>query len=61
MLRTLSEDEIRWKLEGTRTYQQLTERCLASLVEVQPLAAAEADRPALRAGAHQTLQAATRG
>ncbi len=57
VLRLLSEDEIRWKLEGTRTYQQLSQRCLASLSEVQPLAAAEADRPALPASLHQPLHA----
>ena len=57
VLRSLSEDEIRWKLEGTRTYQQLSQRCLASLSEVQPLAAAEADRPALPASLHQPLHA----
>ncbi|MGM9515352.1 phenylacetic acid degradation protein PaaY [Roseateles sp. DB2] len=55
VLRPLSDDEIRWKLEGTRTYQQLSQRCLASLEEVQPLAAAEADRPALPASLHQPL------
>ena len=55
VLRPLSEDEIRWKLEGTRTYQQLTQRCLASLEEVQPLPAAEADRPSLPASLHQPL------
>ena len=57
VLRPLSEDEIRWKLEGTRTYQQLSQRCLASLEEVQPLAAAEADRPSLPASLHQPLHA----
>ena len=55
VLRPLSEDEIRWKLEGTRTYQQLTQRCLASLEEVQPLPAPEADRPSLPASLHQPL------
>src|SRR5574343_1233444 len=45
VLRELSEDEIRWKLDGTRTYQALTERCHRSLVEVGPLEAMEPDRP----------------
>ena len=61
VLRALSEDEIRWKLEGTRTYQQLTERCLRSLVEVQPLAAAEPHRPVLPVGAHEPLHAVKKG
>lgn len=49
VLRPLSEEEIGWKGEGTETYQELTRRCLASLREVQPLAAAEAARPQLPA------------
>ncbi|MDI4632158.1 phenylacetic acid degradation protein PaaY [Pelomonas sp. V22] len=58
VLRELSDDEIRWKLEGTETYQQLTRRCQATMVEVQPLAELEAERPALQVGSeHQTLVA----
>ncbi|KES22292.1 MULTISPECIES: phenylacetic acid degradation protein PaaY [Pseudomonas] len=45
--RELSEQEIAWKQRGTAEYQQLSKRCLASLVECQPLAAAEVDRPRL--------------
>ena len=37
--------ELAWKAEGTQLYQALTRRCLASLQEVAPLTAAEADRP----------------
>ena len=33
-----------WKIEGTRTYQELTRRCLATMVETTPLAAVEANR-----------------
>lgn len=47
VLRELSDDEIRWKREGTETYQQLTRRCQGSLVEVAPLAAEEENRPRL--------------
>lgn len=43
--RELSDAEVAWKLEGTRTYHDLTRRSLASLVEVAPLPAVEADRP----------------
>ncbi|WP_349743225.1 phenylacetic acid degradation protein PaaY [Roseateles cavernae] len=57
VMRPLSEDEMRWKLEGTQTYQQLTRRCQASLVEVQPLAAEEADRPRLPDSDYGSLQA----
>jgi phenylacetic acid degradation protein len=44
VIRALSDEEIAWKREGTATYQQLTHRCLASLVETQPLAAVEPGR-----------------
>ena len=45
VLRTLSDEEIAWKLAGTRTYQDLTLRSLRTLREVTPLAAVEANRP----------------
>ncbi len=45
VVRELTDEEIAWKGEGTRTYQELTRRCLASLVECAPLAAVETDRP----------------
>ncbi|MCE1187337.1 MAG: phenylacetic acid degradation protein PaaY [Rhodocyclales bacterium] len=45
VVRPLSEEEIRWKAEGTATYQDLTRRCLATLVETAPLDAPEPDRP----------------
>ncbi|MGB2905265.1 MAG: phenylacetic acid degradation protein PaaY [Candidatus Dechloromonas phosphoritropha] len=45
VIRALAEDEIAWKVEGTRTYQELTRRCLATMVECDPLGAAEPDRP----------------
>lgn len=61
VVRELSEDEMRWKLEGTRTYQALTQRCQASLVECQPLAEPEAQRPRLQVGGPQTLVATKRG
>lgn len=44
VIRPLSEQEMAWKAEGTRTYQDLTQRCLATLVETAPLTAVEADR-----------------
>ncbi|MDY7578125.1 phenylacetic acid degradation protein PaaY [Herbaspirillum sp. RTI4] len=49
IIRELSEQEIAWKLEGTLTYQDLTKRCLGSMVEVLPLAELEANRPSLKA------------
>lgn len=42
--RQLTDDEVAWKVSGTRSYQDLTLRSLRSLREVPPLAAVEADR-----------------
>jgi len=61
VLRPLTEDEIRWKREGTETYQELARRCHASLREVQPLAEREADRPQLPTHGLKTLVATKRG
>ncbi|TLY76564.1 MAG: phenylacetic acid degradation protein PaaY [Gammaproteobacteria bacterium] len=47
IVRTLTPEELAWKATGTREYQQLAERCLATLRECQPLAAAEAGRPSM--------------
>ena len=44
VVRALSEQEIAWKRSGTRSYQQLTLRSLASVREVAPLAAVEPGR-----------------
>ena len=44
VVRALSDEEITWKGAGTRTYQDLTRRCLATLVETAPLAVVEPDR-----------------
>lgn len=59
--RELSQQEIDWKLAGTHTYQDLTRRSLASLVEVQPLSALDANRPRLQAPDVQSLIATKRG
>lgn len=44
VIRPLTDEEIAWKSDGTRTYQELTRRCLATLVETAPLTAVEAER-----------------
>ena len=44
IVRELTDEEIAWKTEGTRVYQALTDRCLRTMREVQPLLAVEADR-----------------
>jgi phenylacetic acid degradation protein len=48
ILKTLDEQEIAAKSSGTRLYQRLAERCLASLTEVQPLSRADAVRLEVR-------------
>ncbi|MDC8783737.1 phenylacetic acid degradation protein PaaY [Roseateles koreensis] len=60
VLRALTEDEIRWKREGTQAYQDLTLRCHASMAEVQALPAAEPDRPQLQTGTVKSLLATRR-
>ena len=61
ILRELSDQELAWKREGTATYQRLTERCLATMKECEPLAAEEPDRRRLETGTVQTLVATKRG
>jgi phenylacetic acid degradation protein len=48
-IRALRDDEVAWKKEGTEAYHDLTRRCLATLVETQPLTQAEPNRPTLKA------------
>jgi phenylacetic acid degradation protein len=60
-LRDLTDDEVAWKLEGTRTYQELSRRCMASMVEVAPLREVEPDRPRLQGSVVQSLIATKRG
>src|SRR5256885_7713753 len=47
VVRALTPEELAWKATGTREYQELAARCLATLRECQPLAAPEAGRPTL--------------
>lgn len=44
VIRQLSEEEIAWKSNGTKTYQDLTRRSLESMYETAPLTAVEVDR-----------------
>lgn len=46
-LRELSEQEIGWKTEGTRIYQQLAQRYLATAKQIEPLREVEPNRPTL--------------
>jgi phenylacetic acid degradation protein len=60
IMRALSDDEVAWKTQGTAEYQELARRCLASLEPVEPLAAAEPDRPRLDVSRYKPLSE-TRG
>lgn len=44
IIRSLLPEEIEWKLAGTKTYQELTKRSLATLVQTTPLSEVEANR-----------------
>jgi phenylacetic acid degradation protein len=44
IIRALTEQEMAWKVEGTRSYQELTRRSLATMQETTALTAAEPDR-----------------
>lgn len=43
--RALRDEEVEWKTQGTVEYQQLTQRCLASLEACEALTEMEPDRP----------------
>jgi len=45
IVRELTDEEMAWKVEGTASYQELTRRSLATMVQTEPLAAIEANRP----------------
>lgn len=45
LVRELSDQELAWKIEGTKSYQELTRRSLATMTATAPLTAVEANRP----------------
>ena len=47
VLRLLTEVEMRWKVEGTQVYQELSRRSHATMVATSPLTAPEPGRPRL--------------
>jgi phenylacetic acid degradation protein len=44
VVRTLTEQELVWKIEATQSYQELTRRSLTTMVETVALSAVEPDR-----------------
>jgi len=51
IVRALGDQDLAWKATATAEYQALARRCLASLVEVEPLAAVEPRRRRVDSGA----------
>ena len=47
ILRELSEQEMAWKVDGTRSYQELAQRSRATMLRTRPLAAVEPERKRL--------------
>ena len=45
LIRTLTEEELAWKIEGTQSYQELARRSVATMTAAAPLTAPEANRP----------------
>lgn len=62
VVRELTAEEVEWKAIGTREYQELVARCLASLKECQPLTATPQGRDGLsqRAKTHVPLHSIER-
>ena len=50
IVRELTEQEMTWKVEGTKSYQELTRRSLATMTATTPLAAPEPGRQRLALG-----------
>jgi phenylacetic acid degradation protein len=52
VVRTLTDEEVRWKSFGTTQYHELTVRSLATMREVEALSEVEADRQRIDFGAN---------
>jgi phenylacetic acid degradation protein len=48
VIRELTEEEVAWKAAGTREYQELAARCLATLKECEPLTPVAAGREGIQ-------------
>ena len=48
VIRTVSDQEIKWKTTGTEEYQHLAVRCLQTMKKVEPLREIEENRPTLQ-------------
>ena len=61
VLRELGEEEVAWKSEGTRFYQDLARRSLATMVETEALTSEEPGRKRLDLGGYRPLGEARKG
>jgi phenylacetic acid degradation protein len=50
IVRELTDQELAWKIEGTRSYQELTRRSLATMRATRPLASADPGRARIDVG-----------
>ena len=50
LVRTLTDQELAWKIEGTQSYQELTRRSAATMKATSPLSAPEANRKRIDVG-----------
>jgi carbonic anhydrase/acetyltransferase-like protein (isoleucine patch superfamily) len=48
LMREVTDAEFAWKMEGTRQYQELAQRCRTGLRETTPLTEPEPDRPTVQ-------------
>lgn len=55
ILRPVTDEEYQWKVAGTRDYQTLARRSSGTMVECQPLAEMEVDRPMMNGGSTKPL------
>lgn len=55
IVRELTDQDITWKQDGTREYQRLAQRCLATMVETEALTAVEPNRPRLSMPSYESL------
>jgi phenylacetic acid degradation protein len=60
VVRELSAADLAWKADATRTYQDLTLRCLASMVQVEPLHSSEPNRRRMTSSDLKSLAATKR-
>lgn len=58
VIRSVSEDEVAWKSQGTATYQELAVRSLKTLRPAEPLTEVEPDRRRINASQFEPLHAA---